>query len=293
MTETKPRLGYIGVGLMGGPMTARLLDAGYPVTIWNRTVEKMAPLVAKGATAADGPAGVAAEADIVMMCLTAAPAVHEVVFGPGGVAEAADDTKVLVDFSSMRPDLTRDWAARLREETGMGWIDAPVSGGVPGAEKGTLVIMAGGEQADCDRVAPVIEHVASRFTLMGPNGAGQVTKLANQIISGSMMMIIAECVGFAKRAGVDAARIPEALKGGFADSTLLQLLAPRFAAETYEPKLGALETMIKDLDTIWDVDAPIPVTSQVLQIYRLLASKGHADDDITALTRIYNETPLG
>ncbi|MEQ8701215.1 MAG: NAD(P)-dependent oxidoreductase [Bauldia litoralis] len=297
MTDTKPRLGYIGVGLMGGPMTARLLDAGYQVTIWNRTAEKMAPLVAKGAVAADGPAGVAAEADIVMMCLTAAPAVDAVVFGPGGVAEAADDTKILVDFSSMRPDLTREWAEKLRGQTGMGWVDAPVSGGVPGAEKGTLAIMGGGTQADYDRVAPVIEAVASRFTLMGPNGAGQVTKLANQIISGSMMMIIAECVGFAKRAGVDAARIPEALKGGFADSTLLQLLAPRFAAETYEPKLGALETMIKDLDTIADVaranNMPIPVTSQVLQVYRLLASKGLQDEDITALTKIYSETPFG
>jgi 3-hydroxyisobutyrate dehydrogenase len=143
----------------------------------------------------------------------------------------------------------------------------------------------------------VIEHVASRFTLMGPNGAGQITKLANQIISGSMMAIIAECVGFAKRAGVDASRIPEALKGGFADSTLLQLLAPRFAAETYEPKLGALETMIKDLDTICDVardtNTPVPVTSQVLQVYRLLASKGLEDEDITALTKIYDGAPFG
>ncbi len=297
MTETKPRLGYIGVGLMGGPMTARLLDAGYPVTIWNRTAEKMAPLVAKGAVAADGPAGVAAEADIVMMCLTAAPAVEAVVFGPGGVAEAADDTKILVDFSSMRPDLTRDWAAKLRDATGMGWIDAPVSGGVPGAEAGTLAIMAGGAQADFDRAAPVVAHLASRFTLMGPNGAGQTTKLANQIIAGGTMMLVAECIGFAQRAGVDASRIPEALKGGFANSIPLQLFGPRFAAGTYEPKLGALETMIKDLDTVWDVarDAtlPIPMTTQVLEMFRLLASKGLGDEDVTALTKLYSETPFG
>lgn len=297
MTEKKPRLGFIGTGLMGGPMAARLLDAGYPVTVWNRTAAKLAPLVARGAAAADGPAGVARAADVVMTCLTAAPAVHAVVFEPGGVAEAGDDTKILVDFSSMRPDLTRDWSARLREATGMGWLDAPVSGGVPGAEAGTLAIMAGGARDHFERVEPVVAHLASRFTLMGPNGAGQTTKLANQIISGGLMMLVAECIGFAQRAGVDAARIPEALKGGFADSIPLQLFGPRFAAGQYQPKLGAIETMIKDLDTVWDVareaNMPIPVTTQVLELFRMLASKGHGDEDATALTRLYSTAPIG
>lgn len=297
MTETKPKLGYIGVGLMGGPMTARLLDAGYEVTIWNRTAAKMEPLVSKGAKAADGPRGVADSADIVMMCLTAAPAVEEVVFGAGGVAEGAAPGKVLVDFSSMRPDLTREWAERLRADTGMGWVDAPVSGGVPGAEQGTLAIMGGGAQEDFDKVAPVVAHLSSRFTLMGPNGAGQTTKLANQIVSGGLMMIIAECISFAKKAGVDAAKIPEALKGGFADSIPMQLFGPRFAAEQYEPKLGEISTMLKDLDTVWDVareaNAPIPMTAQTLELFRLLSSKGYADEDITVLTKLYNDTPIG
>src|SRR5581483_3823276 len=126
---TKPRLGYIGLGLMGAPMTRRLLEAGYAVSVWNRSAGKMKPLVEKGAFGAASPREVAERSDIVMMCLTAAPAVREVVFGPGGVAEAKGAGKRLVDFSSMRPDLTREWSAELRAKNGMGWVDAPVSGG--------------------------------------------------------------------------------------------------------------------------------------------------------------------
>lgn len=294
MADEKPRLGYIGMGLMGGPMTVRLLDASYAVTIWNRSPEKMTPLVAKGAKAANNPKGVAEAADIVMTCLTASSAVYEVVFGPGGVIEAGDGSKVLVDFSSMRPDLTRDWAAELRSKTGMGWVDSPVSGGVPGAEKGTLAIMAGGSKADFDRVAPVVAHLSSRYTLMGPNGAGQTTKLANQIVAGGLMVIVAECINFAKAAGVDAARIPEALKGGFADSIPMQLFGPRFANDIYEPQLGAIATMIKDLDTVWDVareaKMPIPMTVQALELFRMLSRKGLDGADITALNQIYGGT---
>lgn len=297
MTTDQPKLGYIGIGLMGGPMTARLLDAGYEVTIWNRSAEKMAPLLDKGAKAADGPKAVAEAADIVMMCLTAAPAVRAVVFGDGGVIKAANADTVIVDFSSMRPDLTREWSAELREKTGAGWIDAPVSGGVPGAAEGTLAIMGGGAQEDFDRVAPVVAHLSNRFTLMGPNGAGQTTKLANQIVSGVLMTVIAECINFAKNAGVDAARIPEALKGGFADSIPMQLFGPRFAADIYEPQLGAIETMIKDLDTVWDVareaGVPVPMTSQALELMRMLANKGLAGADITALNKVYNGEAIG
>lgn len=293
MANDKPRLGYIGTGLMGGPMTRRLLDAGYQVTIWNRTAEKMAPLVEQGAVAAEHPKGVAEAADIVMMCLTAAPAVREVVFGENGVAEAGRADKVLVDFSSMRPDSTAEWAVELKQKTGMGWLDSPVSGGVPGAEQGTLAIMAGGEQADFDRVAPVVAHLSQRYTLMGPNGAGQSTKLANQIVAGCLFVIVAECINFARASGVDAAKIPEALKGGFADSIPMQLFGPRFAADQYEPKMGAIETIVKDLDTIFDMarlaDQPVPMATRALDLFRLLAAKGYRDADLTAINRLYND----
>jgi 3-hydroxyisobutyrate dehydrogenase len=291
MTDTKPRLGYIGLGLMGAPMTRRLLAAGYRVAVWNRSADKMKPLVAQGAIAAGSPRAVAEQADIVMMCLTAAPAVREVVFGPGGVAEVQGAGKRLVDFSSMRPDLTREWSAELRRKNGMGWIDAPVSGGVPGAEKGTLAIMAGGEPADFDAVRGVVAHLSSRFTLMGPSGAGQTTKLVNQIIVSATIMTLAEAFAFAERAGVDPARIPEALEGGWADSLPMQIFGPRFAAHQIEPKLGDLAIMVKDLDTVADVarsvNAPLPMMSAGFALMRLMMARGHAQDCLTAVCKLY------
>ena len=291
MTDTKPRLGYIGMGLMGAPMARRLLGAGYEVAVWNRSADKVKPLVEKGAIAARSPRAVADATDIVMMCLTAAPAVREVVFGTGGVAEAKGAGKRLVDFSSMRPDLTREWSAELRKRNGMGWIDAPVSGGVPGAERGTLAIMAGGEEADFDAVKGVVAHLSARFTLMGPSGAGQTTKLVNQIVVSATIMTLAEAFAFAARAGVDPARIPEALKGGWADSLPMQIFGPRFAKKQLEPKLGDLAIMVKDLNTVADVaravDAPLPMASTGLQLMRLMMARGHANDCLTAVCKLY------
>ena len=296
MSDNKPRLGYIGMGLMGAPMTRRLIGAGYDVAIWNRSPGKMAPLVTAGAAAAKSPRDVAERADIVMMCLTAAPAVREVVFGRGGIAEANGAGKRLVDFSSMRPNLTREWSAELRQKNGMGWVDAPVSGGVPGAERGTLAIMAGGEQADFDAVKDVVAHLSSRFTLMGPSGAGQTTKLVNQIVVGATITTLAEAFAFAARAGVDPSRIPEALRGGWADSLPMQIFGPRFATGQLEPKLGDLAIMVKDLDTVADVaraiDAPLPMASTGLQLMRLMMARGHGADCLTAVCKIYEDKRL-
>ena len=296
MTETKPRLGYIGMGLMGAPMTRRLLDAGYRVAVWNRSAEKVKPLVEKGAIAAASPRAVAEQADIVMMCLTAAPAVREVVFGAAGLAEVKGEGKRLVDFSSMRPDLTREWSAELRKKNGMGWVDAPVSGGVPGAEKGTLAIMAGGDASDFDAVKDVVAHLSSRFTLMGPSGAGQTTKLVNQIIVSATVCTLAEAFAFAQRAGVDPARIPEALKGGWADSLPMQVFGPRFAKGQIEPKLGELAIMVKDLNTVADVakgvNAPLPMMSTGFELLRILMARGHAEDCLTAVCKLYEGKKL-
>lgn len=293
---TRPRLGYIGIGLMGAPMTRRLLEAGYTVSIWNRSADKMKPLVEKGARPAASPRAVAEEADIVMICLTAAPAVREVVFGANGVAAAPGAGKYLVDFSSMRPDLTREWAAELKAKSGRAWIDSPVSGGVPGAEKGTLAIMAGGAEADFDAVKGVVAHLCSRYTLMGPSGAGQTTKLVNQIIVSTGIVTLAEAFAFARRAGVDTARLPEAMKGGWADSLPLQIFGPRFAKGQIEPKLGDLAIMVKDLDTVADVargvNAPLPVNSAAFALMRILMAHGHGEDCLTAVCKLYENERL-
>ena len=271
------KLGYIGIGLMGKPMTLRLLEAGHEVTVWNRSREKLAAVVEKGARAAASPAEVARAADIVMMCVTDQQAAAEVLFGAGGVLEGARAGGLVIDFSSIAPASARDFAARL-EAKGVGLIDAPVSGGVAGAEKGTLVIMAGGREEHVERVRPVVMQLAQRFTRMGEAGAGQATKLCNQVIVGSLMVVIAEAVRLAEAAGVDARRLPEALKGGFADSLPLQIFGARMAARTFEPSIGAASLMLKDLGNAADLAAelgvPLPMVERALERYRRLEAAG-------------------
>lgn len=280
------RLGYIGIGLMGKPMTLRLLGAGHEVTVWNRSREKLAAVVENGARAAASPAEVARAADIVMMCVTDQQAAAEVLFGAGGVLEGARAGGLVIDFSSIAPASARDFAARL-EAKGVGLIDAPVSGGVAGAEKGTLVIMAGGREEHVERVRPVVMQLAQRFTRMGEAGAGQATKLCNQVIVGSLMVVIAEAVRLAEAAGVDARRLPEALKGGFADSLPLQIFGARMAARTFEPSLGAASIMLKDLENAAAVakehTVPLPMARTAAELYRLLAAQGKGEKEISTI----------
>ena len=271
------KLGFIGIGLMGRPMTLRLLAAGHEVSVWNRSRDKLAPVLDKGARAANSPADVARAAEIVMMCVTDHRAAEEVLFGTGGVAEGARAGLVVVDFSSIAPAKARDFAKRLAEK-GTGLVDAPVSGGVPGAEKGTLAIMAGGREADIERVRPIVMHLAARFTRMGESGAGQTTKLCNQVIVGSLLPILAEAVRLAEAGGVDAKRLPEALKGGFADSAPLQIFGARMAARTFEPSIGAASLMLKDLgnaaDLASELGVPLPMVERALERYRRLEAAG-------------------
>lgn len=267
------KLGFIGIGLMGKPMTLRLLAAGHEVTVWNRSPEKLEEVLAKGARRADSPAAVARAADIVMMCVTDQKAAEEVLFKKNGIIQGASAGKLVVDFSSIAPASAREFAARL-EATGMGLVDAPVSGGVAGAEQGTLAIMAGGWVEHIERVRPVVMHLAARFTRMGDSGAGQVAKLCNQAIVGSLVAVIAEAIRLAEAAGVDSKMLPEALKGGFADSLPLQIFGARMAARRFDPPLAAAATMLKDLQNAAAVAAEkqvwMPMVERALELYRAL-----------------------
>ena len=277
------KLGYLGLGMMGFPMTRRLLDAGHDVMIWNRSAGKAAALVDGGAKLADRPSDVAATADIIFMCLTDAAAVEAVVFGPDGLATVAGHGKLVVDFSSIHPDAARVTAARLKQANGMGWIDAPVSGGSKGAEEGTLAVMAGGDAAEIEQVRPYVLAMARRLTHMGPVGAGQTTKLCNQVIVGCAMTVLAEATRLAINAGIDAAKLPEALAGGFADSIPLQLFVPRMVKGIHSPPLGHIATMLKDLDTVVDVardtSSPVPMSALAAQLFRLAKAARGADAD--------------
>lgn len=282
---TRPRLGYIGTGLMGAPMVRNLLKAGYEVTVWNRTASKCDGVVAAGARLADSPADLARQSDVVMACLTNADAVEAVLFGPEGVAEVTG-ADLFIDFSSMHPAQTTAFGARLRAANGMGWVDAPVSGGTPAATAGTLTIMAGGTAEDFERAEPLMAPLAQRITHMGPAGSGQMTKLVNQVISGCTMAVVAEAVQFAKATGVDATRLTGALAGGFADSKPFQLLAPRMAAENFEDPLGTVAMMLKDLDTVaavGDGQAALPMTETARALMRAACDQGHAEEDISTI----------
>jgi 3-hydroxyisobutyrate dehydrogenase len=289
-TNPGAKLGYLGLGMMGFPMSRRLIEAGHAVMVWNRSKAKAAALVELGAKPATSPREMAERCDIIFMCVTDAVAVEDVVFGAEGLATADGRGKLVVDFSSIHPDAARTIATRLREKNGMAWIDAPVSGGSKGAEEGTLAVMAGGEAADVERARPYVLAMARRLTHMGPVGAGQTTKLCNQIIVGCAMTVLAEATRLAVNAGIDAGKLPEALAGGFADSIPLQLFVPRMVQGIHSPPLGHIATMLKDLDTVVEVardtSTPVPMSALASQLFRLGKAARGADVDALEIYKL-------
>ncbi|WP_342624471.1 NAD(P)-dependent oxidoreductase [Pseudomonas alkylphenolica] len=291
MSTARPSLGFAGIGLMGLPMCRRLLAAGYPLTVWNRSPDKCAALVEAGARQVETPAELCQAADLVLLCLADTAVVREVVFGPEGVAKGARAGQLLVDFSSLEPTATREMAAELAALSGMSWLDAPVSGGTPGAEAGSLAIMVGGDAPDLERVRPVLLTLGQRVTHMGPVGAGQVTKACNQMIVACNALVIAEVVALAEQSGVDASLIAEALAGGFADSRPLQILAPQMAQSCFEPVKWHVRTLLKDLDTAVkfsrEQGSATPLSGLAAQLMRLHGSQGYLQKDPATLIDLY------
>ncbi|AGL83128.1 MULTISPECIES: NAD(P)-dependent oxidoreductase [Pseudomonas] len=293
MMSALPSLGFAGIGLMGLPMCRRLLAAGYPLTVWNRNPEKCAPLVAAGARQVATPAQLCADADLMLMCLANTEVVREVVFGPEGIAQGARAGQLLLDLSSLEPTATREMAAELAASRGVAWVDAPVSGGTPGAEAGSLAIMVGGEATDVERVRPVLLTLGQRVTHMGAVGAGQVTKACNQMIVACNALVIAEVVALAERSGVDARLIAEALAGGFADSKPLQILAPQMAESRFEPVKWHVRTLLKDLDGAVkfsrEQGSATPISGLAAQLMRLHGGQGYLEKDPATLVRLYRD----
>lgn len=291
MSNALPSLAFAGIGLMGLPMCRRLLAAGYPLTVWNRSPEKCAVLVEAGARQVQTPAELCQVADIVLLCLADTAVVRDVVFGPQGVVEGARAGQLLVDLSSLEPTATREMAAELATRTGMSWLDAPVSGGTPGAEAGSLAIMVGGEAADVERARPILLALGQRVTHMGAVGAGQVTKACNQMIVACNALVIAEVVALAQQSGVDASLIAEALAGGFADSKPLQILAPQMAESRFEPVKWHVRTLLKDLDTAVkfsrEQGSATPISGLAAQLMRLHGSQGYLQKDPATLIHLY------
>ena len=283
MPEKPFPLGYVGVGLMGGPMTKRLLSLGWKVKAYDIVPERSGC-----ASAAEAARGVG----VVALNLPTNAAVKDAVFGRDGVATTVDETQLVVDFSTIPVDECRAHAAHLHEKTGCRWVDAPVSGGPPAATAGSLTIMAGGDEADLQRLQPLMRDIGARCTRMGPLGAGLAAKMINQLIVGVGHAMLAEGVALCAKAGIDAARIPECLAGGYADSNVMKAYWPRMVERDFAPR-GFLRQLLKDLEMVNDwaghMKAPAPMLMQALSLYRLAASRGYSELDSSAVVKIYDK----
>ena len=290
----KLRIGYVGIGLMGLPMTLRLLQLGYSVTVFDILSERTDIACASGAKLAATPAQVVHENDIILLNLPTTDAVEMAVFGEHGVAPAIRPPQLIVDFSTVKVDKGRAFSAKLRDQTGCGWIDAPVSGGPPACSAGNLTIMAGGDAAEIDRVRPLMANIAGQFTWMGLSGAGLSAKMINQLIVGCTHAVMAEAAVLAEAAGIDAARIPECLAGGYADSSMLQKLYPRIIDRDFAPQ-GYARQLLKDLEMLNEfaggLKAPLPMSGQALTLYRMLIHLGHSELDTAAVFKLYEPAP--
>lgn len=282
-------IAIIGAGIMGSAIATRLLATGQAVTVFDLDAAKVAVLVEKGAKASASIAEAVRASDFVILSLNHADIVRKAVFGDKGVASAATADKLLIDMSSIDPKDTADMSARLASETGMKWVDCPLSGGAPGALNGRLTIMAGGDEADFERARAVMQHLAANYNLMGPSGAGQTVKLINQLFCAVAFQAVAEAVKLAEAGGVDAARIPAALKGGRADNAIMQEFMGKFAARDYTPT-GRIDNMLKDLDSLQafaqKTRTPLPMTGQVVEIHRLLCAMGLGPKDSAEIMRL-------
>jgi 2-hydroxy-3-oxopropionate reductase len=288
MTDA-PSVAVIGCGAMGGSIGTRLLESGCRLAAYDRNPPKVQALVDKGAAGATNPAEAAAGAAFVIVSLNSAAAVREVTFGPTGIATTLRRGGMIIDMSSIDPAATRALAEDAAAK-GLRWLDCPLSGGAPKALAGTLTVMAGGTPEDFAASRVVMDRLCANYTHMGPSGAGQTTKLINQVLCGLGFVAVAEATQLALDAGVDASKIPRALKGGRADSSILQEYMPRFAEKDYR-KTGRLDNMIKDLSGVQDLarqtGTAMPLTALCLEIHRLMTAAGWGGEDQAVLREFF------
>lgn len=285
------RVGFVGLGTMGGAMAANVARAGFAVTAWNRTAGRAAELAEVGVRLAASPAEVAAASDLVVTVVSDTPDVEAVLFGDGGVASGGEPGSLVVDMSTISPSATRDFAVRLAARS-VAMLDAPVSGGSEGAKKGTLSIFVGGAPADLERARPVLATMGTTITHVGPIGAGQAVKAVNQVILAGTYLGVAEGIVLAIKAGLDVDQVVAALSGGAAQSWVLTNRSGRMLANDY-PLGFKVALHRKDLGIALELarqtGAALPISALCEQIEAGLIGKGHADDDISAVARAIRE----
>ncbi len=280
------RVGFIGLGIMGRPMALNLAKAGHELLVPERA--SLTDDLRSAATVLPSPAEVASEAEVVILMVPDTPDVEAVLFGEGGVAAALKPGTLLIDMSSISPTSTKDFAARVNAK-GCDYLDAPVSGGEVGARNAALTIMIGGPKAAFDRALPLFQAMGKNITLVGEeNGAGQTTKVANQIIVALNIAAVSEALVFASKAGADPARVREALMGGFASSRILEVHAERMIKRTFDPGFR-IALHQKDLNLALqaarELGVALPATANAQQLFSAVAAAGGAGQDHSALVR--------
>lgn len=281
------RIGYIGLGIMGRGMAHNILRAGFPVTVWNRSPERMSGLIDAGATAGSSPADVAAKSDIIFTCVSDTPDVEQVILGENGVIHGAKEGALVIDTSTISPKATREIATKLAER-GISMLDAPVSGGSEGAEKGTLSIMVGGDGKSFARAKPVFEAIGKTITHMGPNGSGQATKLVNQILCVANMLAASEALLLAQASGLDLTKTLQAVGGGAGGSWMLVNRGPQVAARDFRPGF-TIDLQQKDLRLVLEaadeLGLPLSLTSTIHGYYNVLQRQGLGSEGNHALVK--------
>jgi len=285
------KIGFIGLGIMGKPMSRNLLKAGHQLVVFNRSKSAVSELVAAGATAAANPREVAEQTEIVITMLPNSPHVREVVLGEAGIIEGAAKGSVVIDMSSIAPLVTREISARLSEK-GIEMLDAPVSGGEPKAIDGTLSVMVGGKKEIFDKYYPVMKAMASSVVLVGRAGAGNVAKLANQVIVALNIAAMSEALVLAAKAGVDPDLVYQAIRGGLAGSAVLDAKAPLIMDRKFNPGFR-VDLHIKDLNNVLEtshsIGVPLQLTASVMEIMQALKVDGLGDADHGSLVRYYEK----
>jgi len=287
------RVAVIGVGIMGSAIARRLLECGHAVCVFDLDAAKVAALEQQGARAAGSAAAAASASGFVITSLNSAAVLERALFGEAGVAAAApaDPQRLLIDMSSIDPASTRRLAQSLRERTGMGFVDAPLSGGAPKALLGQLTVMAGGSKDDVARARAVMDSLCANYTRMGESGAGQTTKLVNQLLCAIGFQAVAEAVRLAEAGGVDASKLHAALAGGRADSQILREFGPKMAARDFTPT-GRIDNMLKDLEAVQAFAQgerlPLPLAGAVSELHRTFVAAGLGAEDTAAMMRQFN-----
>jgi len=284
-------IAFIGLGIMGKPMAANLLEAGHTVVVHNRSREAVDELAAAGADTASSPRDAAERGEVVITMLPDSPDVEAVVLGDDGVAAGVSEGMLYVDMSTIAPTTSREIHQAL-EEKGVEAVDAPVSGGQPAAESGDLSIMVGGSAEAVERARPMLEVLGKSVTHIGPPGAGQVAKAANQVVVALTIQAVAEALTLARHAGVDAGKVREALLGGLAQSKILEVHGERMLSGEFEPGFR-LSLHRKDLaialDTAREEGVPLLATAQAAEVMNSLLARGDGDKDHAAMIEFYAE----